>query len=602
MASDGNAFSQYSPQHRVDRLIAGGRLALTGFAVLAVLVDPAEPARNAHIVLGLVAAYALYSLVVASLAWAGRSLSERARIATHVLDVGLAIVLLCFTHGSHTFFAFIVFPLLSATVRWRWRGTLWTGISAFAGFVAVYWTSGPAVVISREAQELNTVIIQAVYLVIVTIILAYVGAHEERGRREMATLASWTNPPANDRHDLVTAVLRHAASVLDAPRVLLVWQAADDPSLNLAHCTGTEVRWTVEPETAFEPLVAEPFADTDLICSDAAEPEARVLCVAGARSWRRRGMPLVPKLQSTFAIRAVIALRLGSVTVRGRLFILDKPTATSDHLLLGAIVARQVENALEHDHMVRRVQRAAVGEERARVARDVHDGVLQSLTGIALHLAPMWRQLEKDPAALRGGLQELQNLILRQQRELRAFVRELQTGTPTHGAVGDFLTEIVLRFEHEWALRVTLQVEPPPGRLDALIPHQLVREVHPLLREALVNVARHTLASSVHLFIAADGRTLRITVSDNGQGFPFRGRFDHAHLVERNLGPVMLRQRITALGGSLAIESSDTGARLEIVLPCLAASRPGSQPSATTRGTRRMGSIEGWGKSRLPMD
>jgi signal transduction histidine kinase len=583
VASDRDSFSQYSPQHRVDRLIAGGRLALTGFAVLAVVVDPAEPARNAHTVFGLVAAYALYALVVAWLAWAGRRLSEGVRIATHVLDVGLAIALLCFTHGSQAFFAFIVFPLLSATRRWRWRGILWTGISAFASFVTVFLTLGPAVVASHQPQGLNTFIIQGAYLVIVTIMLGYVGAHVERGRRERATLASWTNPSVNDRHGLVAALLRHAASVLDAPRVLIAWQAADDPGLNLAQWTGTEARWAEEPDTALEPLVAEPFADTDLICSDAAEPDARVLCVAGARSWRRRGMPLGPQLQSTFEIRAVIALRLRSVSVRGRLFILDKPAATSDHLVLAAIVARQVENAFEHDYMVRRVQHAAVGEERARVARDVHDGVLQSLTGMALRLAAIRQQLEKDPATVRGGLQELQNLILLQQRELRALIRELQTGAATHCPFGDVLTEVVLRFEQDWALRVTLQVEPQAGRLDALIPHQVVREIPPLLREALFNVARHSLASSVHLHIAADGSALRITVSDNGQGFPFRGRLDHTDLAERNLGPVMLRQRITALGGSLAIESSDTGARLEIVLPCRAASRPGVQPPATIR-------------------
>jgi signal transduction histidine kinase len=85
------------------------------------------------------------------------------------------------------------------------------------------------------------------------------------------------------------------------------------------------------------------------------------------------------------------------------------------------------------------------------------------------------------------------------------------------------------------------------------------------------------MASEAHIAIGSDGGGLYITVSDNGQGFPFQGRLEHAQLVERNVGPVVLRQRIAALGGSLAIESSDSGARLEISLPRRPTRRPGPE-------------------------
>jgi signal transduction histidine kinase len=82
-----------------------------------------------------------------------------------------------------------------------------------------------------------------------------------------------------------------------------------------------------------------------------------------------------------------------------------------------------------------------------------------------------------------------------------------------------------------------------------------------------VNAARHTLASLVCVSMGFDGDWIRITVADNGQGFPFQGHFKDAELAERNVGPVMLRQRIAALDGTLAIHSSHEGARLEIGLP-----------------------------------
>ena len=175
-------------------------------------------------------------------------------------------------------------------------------------------------------------------------------------------------------------------------------------------------------------------------------------------------------------------------------------------------------------------------------------------------------------------------MIIRQQRELRAFVRELQTGgCASRPGLDDLLTELVLRFEQEWNLAVKLDVKPPSERFDTAIAPELACEIHQIVREALVNAARHTLASLVCVSIGYDVDWIRITVADNGQGFPFQGHFKDAELTEHNLGPVMLKQRIAALDGTLAIHSSHEGARLEIGLPrrreIRAGDSAGSRPS-----------------------
>ncbi len=83
-------------------------------------------------------------------------------------------------------------------------------------------------------------------------------------------------------------------------------------------------------------------------------------------------------------------------------------------------------------------------------------------------------------------------------------------------------------------------------------------------------MARHAGASAVRVEIRRGEEALEVTVTDNGRGFPFKGRFEHDELRRRKLGPVSLKERIGALGGSLAIDSADGQTRLEMSLPVAA--------------------------------
>jgi signal transduction histidine kinase len=94
-----------------------------------------------------------------------------------------------------------------------------------------------------------------------------------------------------------------------------------------------------------------------------------------------------------------------------------------------------------------------------------------------------------------------------------------------------------------------------------------VNDVYFIVTEALFNVGRHAHASSVRVEMADDPRELRIVVADNGCGFPFLGRYDHAALIAKNIGPATLKERIVSLQGTLTIESTPNGARLEISIP-----------------------------------
>src|SRR5215470_14761460 len=137
------ASNTYDWQQRIDGIVAGTRLAFTLCALLAIIVDLSDPARNAPPIHGIVLVYACYSIGTMALAWSSvASLSQRARFGTQVVDVGVALLLIALSGGPQSpFSSLVVFPLLSASLRWRWRGAIWTGARCWRSMAAWSCTS-----------------------------------------------------------------------------------------------------------------------------------------------------------------------------------------------------------------------------------------------------------------------------------------------------------------------------------------------------------------------------------------------------------------------------------------------------------------------------
>jgi len=215
----------------------------------------------------------------------------------------------------------------------------------------------------------------------------------------------------------------------------------------------------------------------------------------------------------------------------------------------------------------RRMRKAAADEERMRLARDLHDGVLQTLTGTALQLQTAERLIGRDPAEARAVLGGVQRTIADEQRDLRFFIQELKPGQigalDEGGGLFPALRDLGRRIESVWGVRLRLPAEPPRLPVSGSLPGEIYR----IVQEAAVNAARHGQATEVSVdFGLSDGR-LDISVADNGRGFPFHGRMDHEAQVATHRGPRNLRERVVALGGTMDIESGDAGSRLDIRLP-----------------------------------
>jgi signal transduction histidine kinase len=175
--------------------------------------------------------------------------------------------------------------------------------------------------------------------------------------------------------------------------------------------------------------------------------------------------------------------------------------------------------------------------------------------------------METDPQAAQKHLVEIQQLIAAEQQDLRLHIRELKPSVPSFRkedlGLTSRLENLGERIKRHWGLQVDLSLSTHLAE----IPSSLAQEIYFIVHESLINAARHANASKVRAELGVGGNRVNITVSDDGHGFPFRRRYDHSALTTSNIGPANLKERITSLGGSLVLNSSDSGTRLEITLP-----------------------------------
>ncbi len=214
--------------------------------------------------------------------------------------------------------------------------------------------------------------------------------------------------------------------------------------------------------------------------------------------------------------------------------------------LMNVVQARNlqvnVELRLSHDE----VRRLAAMAERERIGRDLHDLLGHTLSLIALKSELASRLWERDPQAARAHVREVERVA----REALAQVRGAVTGMRTTGLAAELASARLLLEAAGIGFDYTLP--------DLRLPAALETALGLILREAATNIQRHSRAShaSVHGRIKAN--RLLIDIADNGRG---------GALVPGN-GLVGTRERIEALGGTLAIEAPPgQGTTLHIALP-----------------------------------
>ncbi len=267
------------------------------------------------------------------------------------------------------------------------------------------------------------------------------------------------------------------------------------------------------------------------------------------------------------------------VTVKGRsvgnLYLTDKTGADEfsdvDQRLVEAFAVHAgiaIENARLHEQ----VQRLAIVDERERISKELHDGIIQNLYAVGLSLEDVPELLQDDPAEVERRVERAIDSLHLTIRDIRSFIfglrPELLRGTTF--MVG--LAAIVDEFSHHSLVDVDLQAtgfdrEPSPDATAHLLA---------IVNEALSNIARHSRASRATIQVRAetDG-SLRLSVTDNGHGFDPKaiGSLGHQGLVN-------MRSRCATIGATMDIESGTTGTTIEIRLPARDRATADGSPSA----------------------
>jgi signal transduction histidine kinase len=223
------------------------------------------------------------------------------------------------------------------------------------------------------------------------------------------------------------------------------------------------------------------------------------------------------------------------------------------------MLAAHAAVAIENAQLYERSRELSVVEERNRLARDLHDSVVQTLFSISLTAEAASANLALDPQKARGEVENLRDLAREALQEARALVFELRPGAlDSEGLVPTLQkhVDVVRRVSHK---EISLSTDGYDRQSS-----DLEKELFRITQEALSNAVRHADAARIEIDLASGDGRVAVTVTDNGVGFDP----SDPQIRTRRLGVTSMEERAEELGGSLSIQSRPgTGTRVRVEVP-----------------------------------
>ncbi len=210
---------------------------------------------------------------------------------------------------------------------------------------------------------------------------------------------------------------------------------------------------------------------------------------------------------------------------------------------------------------------SAIEEERARIAREIHDELGQMLTGLRMRSALLETKLADAPADVHRALAEMDAVIDEGVVAVRRIATELRPGVLDSFGIVAAIEWLVHDIGEKTDLRTQFEnrLTADPALVDERATH-----VFRIVQEALTNIVRHARARSVSVSLAGAPGQLTIRVVDDGRGFEIR-----TLNVQRTLGVPGMRERVRLLEGSIDIDSAaGAGTRVTLRVPTDAARTP----------------------------
>lgn len=566
---------------RIERWLATARVFLATSALVAIWLDPSEVSSHSAVPYWLIRIFIAHSVVVMLLLRWRRESTPAFRLVVHTIDIFWPAVISLYATGQpNPFFLFFVFVMLAAAYRWG----LWETIGTALAAVALLWAEWLLLYeglrlpgISVSDFEAKRFFMRSISLAVTGLFLGYLAEQQKELRAEKTVI---TRILGKARVDLglsgtLQAMLSELRSTFEASGAILATQEANSLRVFVAidqSGSNPEARlaW-LEPsaedkklylgEWPGEALVVERNAghgseNYDLVSINSSSQVQKTSSSDLARRFAER---------HPFNAAASVSFTFGREWW-GRVFLLN-PRLTADpieELRFLQELVRQVGPAVYNVFLLRRLRLRAGAVERARVARELHDGAVQSLIAMEMQVDVLRRTSGSLPPRVSEELSRIQGLLREEVLKLRELMQEMKSIEVDSQRLPAFLNDTVERFQRETGIAASFSTDHELTGME----QRVCREITRIVQEALVNVRKHSRAHHVNVELKADTGAWLLVIEDDGRGFEFSGRLSQAELDHARKGPVVLKERVRLINAQLTIESNPgRGSRLEITVP-----------------------------------
>ncbi len=534
-----------------DRLICLMRLILAFSALVIIYIDPSEPDRLVFVTYGALLFYNLYSVLLYVLALRSMTL-PRSRLV-HWIDVGCYLLLVSLSSGtSSTFFFFFFFAVLVASFRWGYReGLLVTIVSAI-----LFTILGYATAISAPRFELNRFMLRPVYLLVLGYLMAYWGGAEIQLKKRLGLLKdvnTFSNPRFGIAQTIVT-LMKRVLAFYEAREALLILvnpAAASEVQLTRVRSAaqGEEVERTSMPlELARQFFIAEETLaiiykgrsrfweqkERDYFASDV---------ITGERSGRGKdeGSTVATLLDAESFITLPLIHRGRNV---GRLFLTGDcgSFGESDIEFLQQVV-ELVMPVLSNIRLLDRLASNAAEHERQKIARDLHDSVIQPYIGLQYKLAAIRNKVHSGADDITSELDQLFETTVSEITGLRHYVHELKDAEMTRDHLVSAIRRYTEQFQENYGIDVDIICR---GELE--ITDRLAAELIQMVHEGLRNIWKHTQATHCVVKLDLIDNSLVLCIANDNT--PTETEFV-------SFRPRSIAERAESLGGSASVERDD---------------------------------------------
>ena len=242
-------------------------------------------------------------------------------------------------------------------------------------------------------------------------------------------------------------------------------------------------------------------------------------------------------------------------SVFGNLYLTEKDGGfTETDVAIVEALALIAGSAVNTSRLRDRLAQMEIVEDRDRIARDLHDSIIQDLFAIGLSLQGLSERTDDEAttAMLDDAVDRLDGAV----ETLRRYIYELKTSDDLRRGFAERVEDLVDRLSGPYPTPVEVSFDTDGDLLDA----RTAEEALKLLTEALSNALRHAGASKISVSARVSDHIATLTVADNGHGFD-------PETVQRGMGLLNMAERAHRLGGEVRVDSGEGGTSVEISVP-----------------------------------